>query len=154
MSGRVVQPLQALLRFVFVRHAISNRGCAGGIWRTPMRRWIATGVAAALLGAGTPSFAQQQASPNAHPAPIIEGQSAVPPPGGIDPTGDVTPTAASPPPSGPLPPGPPAGDEQAQHLANGALIVGGVAITAAVVCALACFSNSTSTTTSTTVVHH
>ncbi len=121
-----------------------------------MRRWIAMTVVAALLGANAPCVAQQPASPNMHPAPIIQGQSTTPvaPPGGIGQTGVATPTAVSPPPSEPLSPGPPAGDQQAQSISNGALIAGGVAITAAVVCALACFSNSSSTTTSTTAAHH
>jgi hypothetical protein len=114
------------------------------------------GVAALLLGAGAPGFAQQESLPNTHPVPIVEGQSAAPaaPPGGTTEAGVGSPGEAPPPSSGPLGPGPAAGDERAQYLSNGTLIAGGVAITAAVVCALACFSNSSSTTTSTTVVHH
>lgn len=120
-----------------------------------MRRWIAVTTAAALLGVSAPSFAQPQAAPNTHPAPIVQGQSETPvaPPGGSDQAGVATPAAPAPPSSGPLPPGPAAGDQRATGLSDTELIIGGVAITAIVVCALACFSNSSSTTTSTTVTH-
>jgi hypothetical protein len=120
-----------------------------------MRRRLATIATAALLATGGPGIAQPQASPNTHPAPILQGQSTTPaaPPGGIDQAGVATPAAAPPAPAGPLPPGPPAGDQQAQNFSNAELIAGGVAITAVVVCAIACFSNSTSATTSTTAHH-
>jgi len=120
-----------------------------------VQRWTALGVAAVLLGVGTPGLAQQESLPNTHPVPIVEGQTAAPaaPVNGTAQAGVASPAQAPPPAAGPLPAGPAAGDERAQYLSNGALIAGGVAITAAVVCALACFSNSTSTTTSTTVVH-
>jgi hypothetical protein len=121
-----------------------------------MRGFVAASLAAVLLGATGSASAQLQASPDTHPAPIVQGQNDTPvaPPGGIDQQGMATPTAAAPPPSGALQPGAPAGDERAADLSKGDLVAAGVAVTAAVVCAVACFSNSTSTTTSTTVVHH
>ena len=109
-----------------------------------MRRWLALSVAIVLLG--TPVFAQQETLPDTRAAPVAGGQSAAPAPPAMQP-------ADAPPPSAPLPSGPPAGDERAQDFSNAELIAGGVAVTAVVVCAIACFSNSSSTTTSTTVVH-
>ncbi|HEX4079872.1 MAG TPA: hypothetical protein VHX61_13475 [Rhizomicrobium sp.] len=118
-------------------------------------RWLLGALLAVALTGALPSFAQEQNGPNAHPEPILEGQSTTPaaPSGGVNQQGIATPTAVPAPPPGPLPPGPPAGDERAAYLSDNALIAGGVAVTAIVVCAIACFSNSSSTTTSTTVVH-
>lgn len=121
-----------------------------------MRR-LTAGIFAAALIAAVPGWAQQEQGANgAHPQPVIQGQSTTPvaPPGGIDQAGVATPPApASAESAAPLPPGPPAGAQRAAELSNVDLVAGGVAITAVVVCALACFSRSTSTTTSTTPVH-
>lgn len=121
-----------------------------------MRRILAPMIAAAVL-ATAPCFAQQESGPNGdHPQPVLQGQSSTPvaPPGGIDQAGVATPPAPAPvEAAGPLSPGPPAGEERAAELSNTDLIAGGVAVTAIIVCALACFSNSSSTTTSTTATH-
>jgi hypothetical protein len=150
-----MQPSGVRARFLLRQARGLESAPRAGIWRIPMKRSIAIAVAALLAGASLPCHAQPQAAPNVHPAPIIQGQSTTPvaPPGGISQAGVATPEAAPPAPPGPLPPGPPAGDERAAALSNGALIAGGVAVTAAFICAIACFSNSSSTTTSTTVVH-
>ncbi|MGH6890122.1 MAG: hypothetical protein ACREHF_13160 [Rhizomicrobium sp.] len=121
-----------------------------------MRRLCAAVFAAAVI-ASAPSFAQQESGPNGHPQPIVQGQSTTPiaPPGGIDQAGVATPNAAGPATATqPLQPGPPAGPDRAATLSNADLITAGVAITALVVCAIACLSNSSATTTSTTATHH
>lgn len=120
-----------------------------------MRRLCGAILVAALF-AGAPSFAQQESGPNGHPEPILQGQTTTPvaPPGGIDQAGVATPSAV---PSAeatePLTPGPAAGPARAAALSSVAFIGMGVAVSAAIVCALACFSNSSTTTTSTTPIH-
>jgi hypothetical protein len=122
----------------------------------PMRRLCGAILAVALI-ASAPSFAQQESGPTVRPQPVLQGQSTMPeaPPDGIDQAGAAS-TSAVPAPeaSNPLHPGPPAGYNRAATLSDVDLIAGGVAVTAIIVCAIACFSRSSSTTTSTTAVHH
>jgi hypothetical protein len=120
-------------------------------------RIVFTAILAGILFAGAPSLAQQeQGAANVHPQPILQGQSTTPaaPAGGIDQAGVATPPAQfSIAAAAPLPPGPPAGEQRAAELSNVDMIAGGAAITAIIVCAIACFSSSSTSTTSTTATH-
>ncbi|HEY3777075.1 MAG TPA: hypothetical protein VGL35_03380 [Rhizomicrobium sp.] len=120
-------------------------------------RGICGAILTVALFGSAPSFAQLESGPNGHSQPILQGESTTPeaPRGGIDQAGVATPPAVpAADASNPLQPGPPAGYNRAATLSNADLIAGGVAVTAIIVCAIACFSSSSSTTTSTTAVHH
>jgi hypothetical protein len=121
------------------------------------RSLLALSAAVALAAASVSNTLAQETTtgPAAHPVPAIAGQSATQPSGGVSSGGATSEEAAPLPPAQrePLQPGPPAGEQRAEFLSTGAMIAGGVAITAVIVCALACFSNTSSTTTSTVVQH-
>jgi len=115
------------------------------------RSLLAFTLTAALVGTGVSAGAQQESEPNAHPAPIVEGQNSTS--GGAISGGAPAEMPAPAEPAQALPPGPPAGAQQATYLSSDTLLLAGAAATALIVCAIACFSNSSSSTTTTTVVH-
>lgn len=136
--------------------SVAGRGPAVQQFEVPMHRNLfALALATSMFGANvTASVAQKTSGAVAQPARLAQGESGgAATSGGVASAGAASETPAPPPTAGApeLQPGPPAGEHQAMSLSTDELIAGGVAVTALVVCAIACFSNSSSTTTSTTV---